>query len=894
MNRFRALGTRLVALFRRDRRDAELAAELESHLEHHIEDNLRAGMSPAEARRQALIKLGGLDQTKERYRERRGFPFIGTLVNDLHYGMRQLRLNPGFTLVAVLTIALGVGLNAGIFSILDALALRPITAGGQSTIFSVYPTFSGRVHRNVRQSLDLFSYPEYVQLKDENRVFSELAGYIPSVPASVGANDPTLLPGVLATCDYFEVLGVHPAVGRGLINSDCAAPGERAIVVISDRFWRMRLGSDPAAIGTSILLNHSSFQIVGIAPAGFGGTDIVPAEFWIPITMQSTLIPKDGSLDEADRSWMAVLGRLRPGVSSDKARADLAVIADHIARQESENIRISVQPATLLNDPGQRAVFFTAGAVILTAVVLVLLIACVNIANMLLARAVTRQKEIAIRRALGAGRARLIRQLLTESLVLALLGGSIGTALSFASFDELVRLVIAHIPGGAPPIVLHLAPDARVIAYCLALTLLTGFAFGLAPALQSSRVDVNSSLKNDAGGAATRGLRASALQNILVGGQIAVCLILLIASGLLLRGLYRAETIDPGFEMQHMAALTLSPSAQGYSDSQAPALHAEIRDRLTALPGVDAVVEAAVVPLGSAHWGTSVQLPGAAHDQFVEYNRVSANFFDVFRIPILLGRSFTGADVQSDSHVVILPKATAHAFWPNQDPVGKTLQVRAPITGNAVFQVIGVASDAQVDRLGQSESDFIYLPASPITQSEDQFMVHSTIGDTAALAEIRAAVRAIDPSLSFDAHPMTESLDAYRARSRIAASASGSLAILALLLGSIGVYGVVSFAISGRTREIGIRIALGANKPDILRLVYAQALRPIAVGVAVGIICSALISRVLSNALFGISPMDPVSFTLVPAFLLAVAALASYIPARRAMRVDPVSAIRCQ
>ncbi len=880
---------RVRGIFRSKRSEDELSAELREHLEMLVEEYRGRGMSEAEARRLAHVRLGGAEQIREAHREQSGLPVVETLVQDLRYGFRQLARSPGFTVVAVLTIALGIGVNSGIFSILDALALQPIVVGGRQTVASVYPIFQGRRHRNINNSANMFSYPEYKAYRDQNHVFTGFAGYVPFVEATVGGERPLEIYGSLATCNYFDVLNERPALGRGFVEADCAAAGASAVVVLSDDYWRNTLLADPAIVGKTISLNHSRFTIVGVAPPGFSGTEIAASAFWAPIEMQAALLPDREYLNDADLSWIAALGRVKEGVSLEQVRADLAVITSRVEVKNPGTMRLAVQRAVLFFRPEERGLVLTVGAVLLCAVGLVLLIACANIANLLLARAAGRRREIAVRLALGASRGRLIRQLLTESVLLALIGGALGTLISFATFDGLVRMVITHLPPGTPPFAFHLGPDTRVLAYSLALTILTGIAFGLAPALQSSRADVNTSLKEESGDTSRRSARMGAIRNVLVSGQVAVCMILLLAAGLLLRGLYKAQTIDPGFEMKGLDDVTFRLRQQGYSEAQAAALHRQMKERLAALPGVDTVAEAVNIPLGDEHFGTGAKIPGGVEKQ-VLFNRVSPNFFAMFGIPIVRGRGFVDADVRTAPRVVVVTEAAARRFWPGEDPLGKSLQLYGE--GNALSEVVGVAKDTQVDRLGETNSNFLYVPTNLKEESADLFIVHSTLGDAATLDEIRAALRGIDPELSFDVGRVEDNLDIFRTPSRIVVGVSGVLAGLALLLASIGVYGLVSFAVSRRIREIGIRMALGADGRDVMKLILRQALRPVLIGAVIGIVCCGGVSRIFSSLLFGVSPLDPVSFLLVPVFLILVAGAACYLPARRAMRVDPMVALR--
>ena len=890
MSRLREMLLRFCAIFKKRNLDRDLEEELQGHFEMLVEENRRRGMNEFEAGREARISLGGVEQIKEAHREQRGLSFLETVWQDSRYAVRQMRRSPTFTLVAVLTIGLGIGVNAGIFSILDAMVLQPIKMRGSGRLVSVYPIFQGSRHRNTRNSENLFSYAEYKTYRDESHVFSGLAGYVPFVGATAGGERPAEVYGSLASCNYFDVLNQRPSLGRGFVESDCAAARASAVVVLSDEYWRSERGADPQIVGKTISLNHTSFIIIGVGPPGFDGTEILPSAFWVPITMQPALITDHGLLNDAELSWIAIIGRLRAGISVEQGRADLGVITSRLNTENKETMKLSVQPAALFNRPEERGAILTVGSVVLIAVGLVLLIACANIANLLLARAAGRRREIAVRLAVGASRGRLIRQLLTESLLLALIGGTLGTLVSFATIDQLVRLVVVHLPPGAPPITLHLSPDARVLGYSLTLTILAGITFGLAPALQSSRTDLNAAIKDETGDVGGLSGRAGALRSILVSGQVAVCMVLLLTAGLLLHGLYDAQNIDPGFEIKGLDAVTFRLESQGYSKAQAAVLHQQMKERLKALPGVDAVIDVNLIPLGDEHWGTVAQVPGSGVEKPASLNRVSPNFFVTAGIPIVRGRGFTEEDVQTGVKVVVVTEEAARRFWPGADPIGKILQLQGE--ANVPEEVVGVAKDAQVDHLGERSPNFLYLPTSLKDEPSDQFIVHGTLSDAATVREIREAILAIDPSISFAVARMEDNLEIFRAPSRIVSVFSGTLAGLALLMACIGIYGLVSFSVSRRIREIGIRMALGANRRDVMRLILEQVLRPVVIGALVGMACCAGVSRIFSSLLFGVSPLDPVSFVLVPLLLTGVAALASYLPARRAMKVDPVVALR--
>jgi predicted permease len=470
------------------------------------------------------------------------------LLQDIRYGLRMLGRNPGFTAVAVLAIALGIGVNAGIFSVLNGAALRMLPVPSAEQIVSIDQIFQGKIHRNVHGEPTLFSYSEYQEYRADNHVFSGLIAYYPFLSATLAGGRARQLYGQVTSCNYFDALNEHPSLGRGFVESDCAAAGAGAVVVLSDQLWQGAFGADATLIGKRVVLNRTAFTVIGIAPPGFGGTEPVPSSFWAPITMQQALEPDSNLLGDANVSWLALLGRVKPGVSLSKVRADLGVIANSIdERHAGRKTALSIRTATFLGRPAEHNLVLGAAAVILVAFGLVLLIACANVANLMLARATARQREMAIRLSVGAGRWRLIRQLLTESLLLALMGGVAGSVLAFWSFEALSNFVISHLPHGTPELALNLTPDVRVLGYALLLTVVTGVASGLAPALQASRADVNTALKE--GDSLFGGRGGGWLRHSLVAVQVAVCMILLIAAGLLLRGLYFTQTVDPGFTM---------------------------------------------------------------------------------------------------------------------------------------------------------------------------------------------------------------------------------------------------------------------------------------------------------------------------------------------------------
>ena len=810
-----------------------------------------------------------------------------TVAQDVRYAARTLRKSPGFTLAAVLAIALGVGVNTGIFSLLNAVALRSLAVPNSGRVISIYQTFRGVHDRHVYGSPSFFSYPEYQNYRDHNHTLSGIAAYARST-ASLGGVES--IQGQLVTCDYFAVLDVAPALGRGFHADECRAPEANPVVVISNDLWRKDFQNDPAAVGRTITLNRHAFTVVGIAPKGFDGTEPVASRFWAPVTMQAELLPGTPFLSETNLSWMQMLGRLKPGVPLAEARADLGVIAGRIDRlYPGRTTTLAIDVASYFADPRERRAVLSVATIILIAFGLVLLIACANVANLLLSRAAARQKEIAVRLSVGATRWRLIRQLLTESMLLAGAGGAVGSVLAFWSFDLLVQKLISELPAGVPPLSLNLAPDLRVLAYALGISLLTGLMFGLLPALQASRPDLNAALKDEGTGFAGHALSKGRLRGALVMAQVSVCLILLISAGLLTRALWAADSVDPGFATKNIAYASLDLEQEGYDKPRADLFRQQLIARMESLPGVDAAGQTLELPLSGGTYGTTIALDGQQAKRQITVNAASANYFSILAIPIVRGRGFTQAEVRRGDHVAITTEATARKFWPNEDPVGKRFRYE---NDTVYTEVVGVAKDTHISSLDKVDNNFFYFPTARENALWTDLLVHSGAGFAATAKEILAAAHALDPNVIVRVRKLEDNLEMFRMPSRLLAMTAAVLGFLALLLASIGIYGVVSYAVSQRIHEIGIRMTLGADRQSVLKLVLSQSMRPVAIGVIIGIAGCAAISRVLSGMLYGISPLDPVAFVGVSLFLAGVALLASYVPARRATKVDPMVALR--
>ncbi|MFN2455431.1 MAG: ABC transporter permease [Pyrinomonadaceae bacterium] len=813
------------------------------------------------------------------------------LSQDVRYGARMLRRNPGFTIIAALSLAIGIGANTTIFSVVNALLLRPLPVANPSRLVNVHSISPDG------SSFHSFSYPNYVDYREQSaKVFDGLLAYT-GEPLSLSANGQSeRIFGELVSGNFFDVLGVRPALGRFFVAEEDRTPDTHPVVVLGYGFWQKRFGGDASLVGKTLLLNGHQFTVIGIAPKKFTGTRVaVTPDVYVPAMMQHTARPGMDLLGNRRSGSFEITGRLKEGATLEGAQSLMSGVAAQLEAaypEANRGKRVEVLPTTPV--PGQiRGAIIGFMGVLMIVVGLVLLIACANVASLLLARATARRKEMAIRLAMGAGRGRIVRQLLTESVMLFLIGGAGGLLIAVWLMDVLLSFK----PPSPVPLELNLNLDWRVLGFTLLASLVTGVCFGLAPALQSSRPDVLPALKDEVAG---WNYRRSRLLNIFVVGQIALALLLLVTTGLFLRSLQNARTIDPGFNPNNVEIASLDVQLQGYDEAKGKRFYDELMERVRALPDVRAASMALMVPLGDSNSQTGIGVEGfepppGSRSFMVDFNTIAPKYFETLNIPLVRGRDFNDADKKESSRVAVVNEAMAARFWPNQDAVGKRFYLGEISEGGKPIEIVGVAKTGKYRTLGEDARMYVYLP---FAQSYSPRMtLHLRRSDSAAsqslIPAVRREVEAMDKSLPLlDAQPLAQYTALSLLPIRIAATVAGGFGVIGLLLAAVGIFGVVSYSVTQRTREIGIRMALGAQTSDVFKLVIGQGVKLALVGVGCGLLVAVLATRLLAGLLYGVSATDPLTLAGVSLLLLAVAVCASYIPARRAVKVDPTEALR--
>ncbi|MCI0447221.1 ABC transporter permease [bacterium] len=881
----RAWFAKMFGFVNSQKQEQEFADELESHLHMHVEDNVKSGMTPDEARRQAVIKLGGIEQTKERHRAQRKISLLEIVFRDLRYGTRRLLKSPGLTIIAILSLALGIGANTAIFSLINTAALRPLPIKHPEQLVSL-------TNKTEEVHFPVFSYPNYKDFRDRNNVFDGLFAYrfAPLSMSHDGINE--RLWGYLVTGNYFEVLGVNAIRGRVITPDDDRLPGGHPVVVMSYQSWQQRFGSDPAIIGKNLIVNGNSYTVIGITPQGFFGTEIIASpELWFPMMMQKEIDIGRDWLNDRSVQNVFVQGRLKSGVTKQQAEGALQPIALQLEKEypnENHGKRVRLSTPGFLGGAMRGMVLGFTG-ILMVVVGFVLLLACTNLANLLLARATARRKEIAVHLALGASRFRLVMQLMSESMLLAVASGICGLLLAF----WLTKLAVVFKPPMDVPLRIDLHIDYRVLIFTFLISVVTGILIGLLPALQSTKVDVQDSLKDKTPfGAYHRSLLKSGLIIL----QVCLSLILLIGAGLMLRALQKAQSINLGFDPQNSVAVSFDLRLQGYNMVRGLEFQKQLLERLHALPEVKAAGIIDLVPVDlhfSREW---IFIEGQSAEQkpngpWAMTSLISPGYFQAMSTQIVRGRDFTLQDDQNSIPVVIINETFARRFWPGQDPIGKRFSQEDP--KEAKMQVVGVVQDGKYGGLNEKPQPYFCRPIAQAYLSPTTVIVRARNNPKNLIPLVRNELKQLDPQLPIaSAKLMTEKLGVALLPARVAATFLGSFGILALILAAIGIYGVMSYAVSTRTHEIGVRLALGANTSDVLRLTIGQGMLLVLIGGVIGLALALALTRLAKSLLFGVNAADPFTYVGVVMLLAAVALIACYIPARRATKIDPVIALR--
>lgn len=877
----------------KQRKDEELNNEIQNHLDQAIRDRLERGETAEQARLNARREFGNVGLVKEVTREMWGWAALERLWQDLHYGVRMLRKNPGFTLIAVLTLALGIGANTAIFSLVDAVLLKLLPVKDPTQLVVLAKTTPAGANGPT------FSYPLYKDLHERNQVFAGILAYA-GVTFNLSGNGQTeRVAGELVSGNFFSVLGVQPLLGRVFSDADNQAPGAHPVVILSHNFWQRRFARNPEVVGETVRLNGYSFTVVGVTPPGFFGVEVGAApEVWVPMMMQPQVSEQKGRLQQRNNFWVKLLARLKPGVSQQQAQAATEALCQQInseAPGQSPGLRsFLLQQHIQLRSASQglsslRSQFKRPLLILMGVVGLVLLIACANLANLLLARATARQKEIAVRLALGASRVRVVSQLLIESLLLSLLGGLVGLLFAFWATNFLLSFL------SQARFALELQPDLRVLGFNLSVAVLTGILFGLAPALQATRPNLIETLKNEIPTLSGGGSRFE-MRKLLVVSQVALSLLLLIGAGLFVRTLQNLKGIDLGFQADKVLLLSLNPGLNGYNPEQVKNFYAQLLERVNAVPGVQSA-SFADMPLFGGAWVDGLEVEGfkgaAGQDMTVSAKNVAPKFFETMGIQLRSGRDFSVQDGTNAPKVAIINETLAREFFGNEKPLGQ----RIGIGEKPQREIIGVIKDTKYSDLKGQVPRTVYIPLAQtaILGAERTLHVRTAGEPTNLIAAIRREVETLDQNLPvYNVRTFTELVAQTIYQERLIAMLSGFFGLLALLLSSLGLYGVMAYSVTRRTREIGIRLALGATQGTLLRLVVGQGLKLVLAGIALGLMVAASLTRLMSGLLFGVSPTDPLTFAAIAGVLLLAALLACLIPARRAMKVDPQIALRTE
>jgi putative ABC transport system permease protein len=866
----------------------EIDEEMRFHLDMRAEENVRRGMSPEDARREAEKRFGRFTRIKEMGYEVRGGGFVETFWQDVRYGMRMLLKHPSFTFIAVLTLALGIGVNTALFSVVNAVLLRPLPYAEPERLVQLYEA-------NAQQGYERFSFSlaNFVDHRDQQSGFEQMAAYRRWNANLTGAGEPERVQVAVVSASFLPLLRVQPLLGRGFLTEE-ETPGKDDVAVLSYGLWQRRFGGDPGILNKSVNLSGYVCTIVGVLPADFqfpdpfGSNPLSESAPKVDLLAPIAYDPKN--LGDRGSHFLQVLARLKPGVELTQAQTELRAVAGRLEQQYPDRNKGWTVNVFSLQDEVVRNVR-PALLLLLAAVAFVLLIACANVSNLLLARAAARQKEMAIRLALGAPRARLLRLLLTESLLLALAGGAVGLALAYWAMRAFISFSPANVPRTNE---IHL--DGMALLFTFGITLLTSVAFGLLPTLQASKPGVQTSLKE--GGRQGRSAGRSRTRGLLVVAEVALSLLLLVGAGLMIRTFISFQRVNPGFRTDNLLTMKLALPFKKYPKAQQQvAFFQQVIERVRALPGVQGVGAVSDLPLAEGGFFAFIiegrASASAQDDPSAIWRAINPEYFRTMGMQLRRGREFTEHDQPGALEVIVINETMAASFWPGEDPIGKRIQIYDDVAPMPWREIVGVVNDTKEAGLSAPSRPEIYVPFSQRPRTAMTLIAHTTAGPEQLAGAMRAAVQTVDPEQPvFRISTMEQFFSAEVAVPRATMFLLGALAVAALLLAAVGIYGVMAHAVTQQTHEIGIRTALGATQRDVLRLVVGQGMTLTLIGVVIGLAGAFALTRLMTSLLFGVSATDPATFTVIALLLTGVALFACYVPARRATKVDPLTALR--
>jgi predicted permease len=884
---FRTFIHRLVALFRRRRLEDDMDEEFRSHLEMAVELNLRKGMTPEDARGEARRSFGGVEQTKENCRDQRGIPMIETTLQDLRFGFRMLRRSPGFSVLAILCLTLGIGANAAVFSWIEGILFRPYPlVAHQERLVAI-----GGTSRDEPRGTPL-SWPDFQDLQRSCTLCETLfVSKITGTTLSIGDRAERTT-GSIVSANYFDAIGVPPMLGRGFLPDEDTGQSAHPVAVISYQLWQGRFRGDPQIVGKTQRLNGVMHTIVGVAPEGFYGTFVGwGMNFWVPASMEDIFESGGYKLEDRGARWIEAYARLKPGVTFAQAQQEFAAISGRLeveypATNRGRAIRFWPLWQTPFNNAGT---LLPTLEIMLAVVAFVLLIACANVGNLLLVRSFARRHEMSVRLAVGAGRARLWKQLLTEGLALSLFGASGGLLVAYWCRHALVLLFPArggvqmHLPGEI---------DWRVLALSAGVCLATTLLMGLVPALQTGKIDLAQSMKMESAGV-VGGRGRAWVRSGLVLVQVSLSFVLLVGAGLLMQSLLNVRTASPGFNTRGVQDTAIDLVSAGYTPARAQAFQDALLERVRALPGVESAAFAKMTPLSYVSSATAPIVvdgyqPPPEESPTVEYNEVGDNYFVTMGIPLVAGREFTRADDEKAALVALVNETMAQRYWQGRSPLGQRLQLKG-----RWMQVVGIAKDSKYSSVREKPTPFFFVPLRQNSLRGSVLNIRTPLAPQTMATAIAREVHALDSNLApYEVITMQEQLDRSTSAQMVAVTLVGILGALALVLAAIGLYGVMSYAVSQSTRELGLRMALGADAISLLRLVFSRGLALTAGGVALGVAVALGMTRLLGNLLYKVSPRDPLAFTFAFAVMTIVALAACFLPAWRATRTDPGRVLR--